>query len=955
MENIKQKELNLSKEININKNIISFLSPFIALLLLFNVYIWAFSDELKSFTEEQLVSKKINDLEISLKDDSDKDIILSSIKNIRGIDFFDTKELKKVTIQLPKNYSLILPKYGSDFLQEKHSLLYFGTSNQKTVSKVILPGLKKDETVILKSLVETIDQVEPGFINRFFKTFFSFFSNEQRKNIPASLIILQIMILVLIIGLIFISLEFINIKNNFLLKEKTESFMFRDKFNQDIFLEKNLNGNTDFNYTPNYIELIKFLIGSLFILGLLGSFFGIGGAINSWNNQFTPENTQRIINSLRNVFGASVSGLSTALVLEFFLQILYKKIFLLESLVSELVLFILKQKVTETESNFKDLISKGKINTQEVLSKNLRIEDRNMILLSSFIVNSSKKISDKLESLEQNLNNKVEFLSNSISGAVEENKNNINNLIKNLYHINNKIIETFDTSLTSLLKDFNIKNENLISDMRSILLNLKNDNKEILSMISQKFSDIVKNQKDSLDLINKENNKLLQNFNSNNNKLLDSYKDLFDSVNIKLEKFILTLDDRDSKFLEDFSSIKLNIVKALDLFSNSIIRYQEPMSNFIDKIQSYSNNLEILFKKLEKRQKEFYKEVSENNKESMNLFINEYLINKMEEVFLKISEQNNKSFDSLNNSVSYLKDCSIDFNNNISNSISKYNEHISSIEKLNDLLDKSVSSSSNIPIEISKLKNELESFISNFTVKLQNFSDDIEKAKKINDSKLNEYDLQTKSISNTIDSLINKMDSLNNLNSKNISTLEKLNNNFESINNNINMSKDKINSNFINLSKTLENSDLKINHEITNFDNSFNSKIEKISLDIDNKINTLSSSIDKINNSSESIAINLSNLDKTINVQNSNIISINNLKDSFDSLIEESSILSKNIVDNKETLSNISNLLSKVDIEKNIYAKDSQSKIDLIKLEIDDVDNKISEEKEVLNNEENKF
>lgn len=166
------------------------------------------------------------------------------------------------------------------------------------------------------------------------------FSESNQYKLSSGIILF--IIFLALISLYFVISEYLQIKKEIKFDENTQSSKFKEHSLKEIQIpDNNLTiHDISFEYIPSHLETLKFFIGTFFIMGLLGSFIGIGetvaGAVSQLNiNSSTLDASvlKKIIaplSKLEIVFGVSICGLLTALTIENFQQIIFRNIFHLE-------------------------------------------------------------------------------------------------------------------------------------------------------------------------------------------------------------------------------------------------------------------------------------------------------------------------------------------------------------------------------------------------------------------------------------------------------------------------------------------------------------------------------------------------------------------------------------------------------------------------------------------------
>lgn len=319
----------------------------------------------------------------------------------------------------------------------------------------------------------------------------SIFSNENQYKLSSGIIIF-IMILSFL-SIYFVITESKQIKKEINFDENTQSLKFKEHSLKELQIPDNNLTIHDiaFEYIPSHLETLKFFIGTFFIMGLLGSFIGIGetvaGAVSQLNtNSSTLDSNvlKKIIaplSKLEIVFGVSICGLLTALTIENFQQLIFRNIFYLEWSVDDSVktesLELLKDKKSLSSElhELKETLIESK-KEQEKLLKDLfivSVEDKEIkpAFFLRDLLNESKKQTSAFKSFNTDLSEGLNISDQTITAfkefqtqmfkdyfvfKMEENQEVLpSEFFKNLHNNSNqqtKALKSFSTDLADSLK-----------------------------------------------------------------------------------------------------------------------------------------------------------------------------------------------------------------------------------------------------------------------------------------------------------------------------------------------------------------------------------------------------------------------------------------------------------------------------------------------------------------------
>lgn len=316
--------------------------------------------------------------------------------------------------------------------------------------------------------------------------------NELSKSdywISSSIILL--IFLFAVISIVLIIFEWIDISKEEKFLENTQSLTFKNHTLEELKIpDNNLTiHNIDFSYVPAHTETLKFFVGAFFIGGLLGSFIGIGetvaGAVSQLDISSGSEILKKItptLSKLQIVFGVSISGLLTALTVENFQQIIFRKIYYLEWIVTSQVknesIDLLKNKrslsddiqdlkkvIVETKEEQSKLLNnlfviKNEDNTETLPANILRDLLRESTKQTTSFKNFNTDLADGLNISEQTLSTFKEFQNQIFKDyfvfRMEDNNDVLpSEFFKNLHNNSNqqtKALKSFSTDLADSLK-----------------------------------------------------------------------------------------------------------------------------------------------------------------------------------------------------------------------------------------------------------------------------------------------------------------------------------------------------------------------------------------------------------------------------------------------------------------------------------------------------------------------
>lgn len=360
--------------------------------------------------------------------------------------------------------------------------------------------------------------------------------------------------------------------------EKTQSKLFNQQTLREITLDKtNLSvHDIHFDYSPDFVETLKFLIGTFFIIGLLGSFVGIGETVSRAVSQLTSSDSSDMIkkiieplSKLQIVFGVSIAGLLTALTIENFLQIIYREILNLELLVTSEV----KNNALNIMESKKDYFS----TLDELLDKH----NKNQIteLKSIFLSNGNE--------------NNTDF--NNLWELFKQNQINQKEALKDLFVFKNELENEIVPSY--IFRELHKESVQQTKAMKSFSSDLSDG----LNISDQTLVDLKKHQNELFDkyfVFKTENNdsifpadffrESIKNSNQQTKSLKAFSSDLADSMKVFSDKITDFFGDQFVEILN--KPFNENLAPALDKLENAINHLknakEESSSAVIEKVIS---------------------------------------------------------------------------------------------------------------------------------------------------------------------------------------------------------------------------------------------------------------------------------------------------------------------------------------------------------------------------------
>lgn len=433
-----------------------------------------------------------------------------------------------------------------------------------------------------------------------------------------SLIILVLITIFMFLALLLIKEEKYNIKNSTAIKEE-----FISNIKKEFLYSNNIPiYNIKFDYEPKNIEAIKFIIGSFFIAGLLGSFFGIGetlgDSISSLSSMKNIDIVKLIspLGNLKTVIGVSISGLLTALTIETFLQDLYFDISKLEESIS-------REAKNEALLNF-NIVRKEETNKFDSLLEIISNIGFNITNLSEELPNSLQNLNTNIKNIENITNNFRAYGSHLINNLKKTSDLTLNDLSEKTNSIYDNIKNNNDLILDEI-KNNNKSNLDISKKIFNSYTNQLSKNNDFINNILEKISEAeIKNftqleniSKNSKELFSETKNDFIEMFNFMDTIQRKQYDNIDDLHDKQLSKINELYDKQLSKNELSFNSI----IKNLEEVSSEIIKTKEALAsnkniskdinkfvlsskelieNFKGNIESYKSNLENVTKNINK-------------------------------------------------------------------------------------------------------------------------------------------------------------------------------------------------------------------------------------------------------------------------------------------------------------------------------------------------------------------
>lgn len=427
-------------------------------------------------------------------------------------------------------------------------------------------------------------------------------------------LMISLIILISISVFMLLALYLIKEEEKILLNDESISKQFISDINREFSYNNNISVyNIKFDYEPRNVEAIKFIIGSFFIAGLLGSFFGIGetlgDSISSLSSMKNIDIVKLIspLGNLKTVIGVSISGLLTALTIETFLQDLYLDISNFEAKISKAAknVALLKFNTVKKEEKIKfDSLLEivGNINTN---MKTIETITEKFKLYGDYLIDKLEKTSDStLSNLAKNTNFIYKSIQENNEQILQDVKNNnkhnlyvnnelfklhIDKLSKNEDFINN-IIENSKISFDSVIEKVaktELKNLNQLEIINKKSENLFTETKNNFIKMFNFMDDIQKKQYDNIDKLYKEHS----------NKI----DKLYEKQNLETEKSFSIIGENLGEFSKEIIKVQ-NVISSNKYISVDISNFlsssSQLISSFNSNIENYKNNLEKITKNI---------------------------------------------------------------------------------------------------------------------------------------------------------------------------------------------------------------------------------------------------------------------------------------------------------------------------------------------------------------------
>lgn len=568
---------------------------------------------------------------------------------------------------------------------------------------------------------------------------------------------------------------------------KIETKIINKNDQEKEFLES-IDHNTDlnklsFDYSPTYVDFIRFLVGSFFVLALLGSFIGLYHALGGITD---GTKTEDISKALQVVFRSSVPGLIGAITIESLLQILYKKITFFESNVLENGKKFLDTKNIHinnkleyylkniAENNFQDYKHILQINNEIIRDKILKPSEKiNLINLFQSkgefynLNNTISKINLIPEEIEKSVVKVVSSLETNLiklsSGILTKLSSTSEDILEKLKDENKYLIG----EVCKIGDENNSNNKKILNNLEILITgNTKNNDKflETLNIKLPEISTRIFHESKNLVIENKENNnKFLENLKNRDLEFEDKIENLKTKIIDVFKIFEKVLNTQEKSQIENTKEIN----KLLSLTTNGIYIFTQKLNGEINEsIQKIQQNIQSNQTNLEEQiiisSDKFQKQIGETEKSLESIY---NIINTSQHDFASYISKSEKSitstFDRLNLTL-------IDLNNKIitesDKSIGKYLDSI-------EILAKNVSSSVN---EINSLNTTGKEFKNNILLvnkeinlnisSFQNLKNNVEKVTNSLNI-INESVDKFTSLNEIIEQTNKKMNISNNINS----------------------------------------------------------------------------------------------------------------------------------------------------------------------------------------------
>lgn len=459
------------------------------------------------------------------------------------------------------------------------------------------------------------------------KVFFSLNIETKISNINLNIpfwIVILITTLFLTSFILFISEK----KNLYKECQISEANNQSKRFIEELKSEANLENNNlsfqaiNFNYLPRHIETIRFLVGTFFILGLAGSFSGIAEVVAKVIEtlaSMSQSSSAGVIDlskalatikeplqPLKTVFLVTILGLISALIVENFLQVLYKKVANLENEISSYA----RKEIINLSSNKRQLLAnidnalttlvKQSNENFETLKTNFK--HHNQALLTSitdsdnkFITEFNNKNAEALKLQVKLVNNLKESVKQDFKGFFEQLKtksDDLNSELLEIFEQQGNVYKTIKSQLDLFFSNQNqiiLENQDTITKHFSLLgkqneglvTELKTANKISLKNQEQTLSNLKENLAGELHSLLNQLNLKAETIKSELIKPLTSQKEFFDKVNIHQDKLF-----KDQN-------------KIIEKHNNKVDEYYEKFgavyNNYFDQIKTNLNTVENSF------------------------------------------------------------------------------------------------------------------------------------------------------------------------------------------------------------------------------------------------------------------------------------------------------------------------------------------------------------------------
>lgn len=231
--------------------------------------------------------------------------------------------------------------------------------------------------------------------------------------------------------------------------------------------------------------------GTVILLGLMGTFFGLmysvataGGAIDNSTTQGTLDTIQLLFQGMKGIFGTSLCGLFAALILNASRTILIANRDAFMSRLDSLTLDM-QGSVGDGEERNKSEIER----LFQVVSKNLNDVVASVQNGLSGIVNKvGENLSVTTDKISDNVNSSVEKVSASVGASVEKMSNNMSKAVEGLNDSVNGMVKVLNESMSGLAKNLSDSMSSAFTPMEQSVRSLSTSVESIPDKLDNKLN-----------------------------------------------------------------------------------------------------------------------------------------------------------------------------------------------------------------------------------------------------------------------------------------------------------------------------------------------------------------------------------------------------------------------------------------------------------------------------------